>query len=648
MPAPTISITAFSGEQPRILPRLLPDTAAQSAIDTRLDDGGLTPLRDAPIVDNVGVSATWKSITYFSNNWIGWDSPNIWVAPAPVATDRLYYTDGYLNLNPAGGKPKMRLADGTEYDLAVVAPTTKCAVALGGTATGPDIQSRLYIYTYVTDLNGIKEESAPSPVSDNVDWKPGQYVDLSGLLAPPASPARGITKKRIYRLQTGSAGSYYYFIAEIDAATTIFHDTVPVDATAEPCPSIPFDTPPDGLSGLIALPNGMMAAFMGKQLFFSEPYKPHAWPDKYTLTTEHPIIGLGAVGMTVLVMTDAHPYVVVGSHPDSMVMQKVEQNLACVSHRTIVDMGYAIAYASWEGVVLARSDGSMGVASANLFNREEWEDFNPQTMLCSQLGGRYVAFYSRTLDDGTNLTGAFFVDLGNPVFLFRTSSYADAACFRLERAALYFKPPGKAEIRQIDADNAGRRTLYWKSKPFVLPYAENYGAILIDADDSIKLVDSDAATAANNAVIAANLTLIHNGGLYTWDGKWPVPPGTANYHWQADMDGWATTHPSSASIGGDLDAMPVNEVAFNGDLLKPLPYPLQVVGVDPAASNVYAVMTASVYCDGKIVAGIGKVNKATRLPSGFRGRSWEIDVSTNQRIHKITMAKTMDDLKRTP
>jgi hypothetical protein len=645
MPAPTISITGFSGEQPRILPRLLPDVSAQTAIDTRLDDGGLTPLPDTPIIDNVGIISTWKTIRIFANDWIGWDSPDVWAAPAPVAEDRLYYVDGV--------KPKMRLVDGSEYNLEVVPPTTKCAVAPGGTATNQDIQSRLYIYTYVTDINGLKEESEPSPVSDNVDWKPGMFVDLSGLLAPPSTPDRKITKKRIYRLQTGTSGSYYYFIAEIDAATTIFHDAVPVDATAEPCPSISFNAPPNGLKGLIALPNGIMAAFMGKQLFFSEPYKPHAWPDKYALTTEHPIVGLGAVGMTVLVMTDAHPYVVVGSHPDSMVMQKVEQNLPCVNHRSIVDMGYAIAYASWEGIVLARSDGSMGIASANLFNREEWEDFNPQTMLCSQLGGRYVAFYSRTLDDGTNLTGAFFIDLGNPVFLFRTASYADAAYFSIEKAALYFKPPGKGEIRQIDADNAGRRTLYWKSKPFILPYAENYGAFLIDADSSIKLVDQDAATAANNAVMAANLALIHTGGLYTWDGKWPVPPGTVDFHWQAPMDP-PPHYPSPAgqgedgSIGGDLDALPVNEAALNGDLLKPLPYPLQVVGVDPIAPTVYATLTASVYCDGKIVAGIGEANKAVRLPSGFRGRTWEIDVATNQRIHKITMAKTMDDLKRTP
>ena len=119
-------------------------------------------------------------------------------------------------------------------------------------------------------------------------------------------------------------------------------------------PSLSYNTPPDELEGLIALPNGMMAAYVGKKLYFSVPYQPHAWPEKYVLTVEHEIMGLGAMGTSIVVTTEAHPYLVSGSTPESMVSQKIEQNLACINKRSVVDLGYAIAYASNNGLVVAR------------------------------------------------------------------------------------------------------------------------------------------------------------------------------------------------------------------------------------------------------------------------------------------------------
>ena len=42
---PKISLSQFSGEIPRLISRLLPNTAASYAENVRLDDGGLTPVR---------------------------------------------------------------------------------------------------------------------------------------------------------------------------------------------------------------------------------------------------------------------------------------------------------------------------------------------------------------------------------------------------------------------------------------------------------------------------------------------------------------------------------------------------------------------------------------------------------------------------
>jgi hypothetical protein len=620
MPAsPPITIAAFSGEQPRVIPRLLADNAATSAVNTRLDDGGLTPMRGTPLVASAGsgVSATWQTFFRYQGAWIGWDYPWVYACPGPVAQDRLYITgDG---ADPATAVPKMRI-DNTIFNLAVPRPATPLTATLTGAASAnPLTSTRGYIYTNVAIINGIEEESEPSAVSNLVDWQTGKGVDLSGF-TNPSDAARGVTKQRIYRLQTGNAGTFYYLIAERNVSTGNYSDAIPLDKMAEPCPSINFNAPVNGLRGLIALPNGGMAAFKGKVLYFCEPWKPHAWPEIYALTCEHEIVGLGAIANSIVVATDAHPYFVSGGTPASMQMSKMEHNYPCVNYRSIVDLGYSIAYASWPGLVVASGDGSIGIATSVLFTRENWENFQPQEMIAAQLDGRYIAFYERGLEDGTIDAGALLFDLGNPSFLFRTDSQADAVFYAVDDAALYFKVPGRAEIRQLDSDNAGRLNLYWRSKEFVLPYAENYGAFRVDGVTDKNTVDQDTYDIIVAADKAANLALIVNGGIYTrgaWSAPMDPPGGGAN-----------------GSIGGDLNALPLNEVPVNGDIMRILPYP-------PVT-----MMTAGVYCDKKLVGQSTKLNKAVRLPSGFRGRTWEIEVFSNQRIDRITMAKNMDDLKR--
>ena len=52
---------------------------------------------------------------------------------------------------------------------------------------------------------------------------------------------------------------------------------------------------PEGAEGLIALPNGMCAAFVGKTLCLSVANRPHAWPESYQKYTDAPIVALAAV-----------------------------------------------------------------------------------------------------------------------------------------------------------------------------------------------------------------------------------------------------------------------------------------------------------------------------------------------------------------
>lgn len=577
---PTIKLAAFTGEQPRLISRLLPATGAQFSVNTRLDDGGLTPFNSSVQVASIA-SADTKTIVKFRDEWLWWPGV-IYAAQGPVADERLYYT--------GDGKPKMRL-NGAVYDLAVARPSTALTATLAGTGTG-DVQTRIYTYTYVTDFG---EESEPAPATAALNWTPGQTVTLSGFAAPPAG--RQITKQRIYRSQTGSSGTYFYFIAERAASAANFVDNIAVDAFQEMLPSVAWNAPPDTLHGLIAMPNGMMAAFDGKKLYFCEPYRPHAWPEKYVLTTDSEIVGLGAVGTSLVIATKANPYLATGSSPDTMQMVKLENNLPCINARGIVDLGFAIAFPSNEGLAAVTATGEAKLVSSDIMGIADWRKLSPETIIGAQISGRYVAFYDTEDADGTQLTGAVFFDLGSTPYLVRTNTAAKCAYYEIETGALYFLGKGERDIYRLDSPQGDRETYYWKSKDFRTIIELGYAAIQVDT------IEYTSPLEYKNYEKTRAQTLVKNQQLID----------------------------SRVSLG-DLNAAPINDIASGGDNLLRLP---------TAPGNV----RVGVYADDTLIATITQTGMAVRLPA-VKASKWEIDVSANVSVSMIAMSTTMDELKR--
>lgn len=579
---PAIKLVAFLGELPKVIPRLLPDGAAQSAVNCRLEDGSLSPIR-APLRITTTGSADTRTIYKHQGDWLAWDTV-VHAAPGPVADERLYYT--------GDGVPKVKLA-GDIYPLALAAPATALTATLGGTGSG-DVVTRVYVYTWVTALG---EESEPCAASTPLDWQPGNTVTLSGFAATPAG--RNITKQRIYRSQTGQTGTYLYLIAERAADTANYVDTIAVDAFQEPLRTADWNPPPDTLEGLTAMPNGMMAAFDGRKLYFCEPFHPHAWPEKYVLTTDSDIVGLGSIDNAVIIMTKAQPFYAVGSMPENMVMQKIESNWPCINGRGIVDLGFAICYPTYEGMVMVQAGGASSLITASLLDRDDWLGLSPSTMVCAQRSGRYEAFFNATIE-GTMVTGSISIEPGSLPFLSRTDTVATAAYFDVSESALYIVLSGTQDIMRIDAPGAASEQFYWRSKEFILPYDENFGAIQIDTEGDLTQAEVDAAIARRAAVVADNAVLIAAG-----------------------------------SIMGEINACPINGQAINGDILAPLP---------PIGSQ----LAVGVIADGVRVATVLATNKPARLPGGFKARKWEIDVAGNIAVTNIVLGRTMFDITNTP
>lgn len=565
-----IAIANFRGEIPRANPRLLPDGFAQEAVNTRLHSGALQAYRGRTLIHAFGT----PTLTAFKDTlgWLGW-AGDVEVVRGPVAQDRIYYT--------GDGAPKVREA-GVVYGLALAAPTVKPTTVRSGTLNTALQETVLYAYTNVTSLD---EESAPSPLSTGLLWSPGCTVTVSGFSAAPAG--RAVDRRRIYRSQTSALGiTDLYFVKELPVGTTSYVHDITVDPLAEVIPSRDYDTPPATMKGLTEMPNGMMAAFNGREILFCEPYRPHAWPIKYRLKVNHQIVGLACFGSTLAVLTEGTPYIVQGSSPDTMVMERMESGLPCVSARGIVDLGYAAAYPSNEGLVVLTASSSE-VVTRHLFTEREWKALGPETMFAARMHGQYV--FAHIV--GSNVTN---FDFGNEL-----STYVG-----LDN----YLTGGQNFVASVTYDGGRRATS---------DGAQRAIGIIDLTNEMPFFVQVRGSTIGNPTSLYSDpkdgkLYVIIGGELYLFDSDQEIE---AVYTWKSRRF-VLTTLENFGAIWVEADEGPTEE----------------------------AYLTTRIYADGELKQTLTDFNKPKRLNSGFLSNVWEIELEGTARVTAVSMAGSIEEL----
>jgi hypothetical protein len=398
-----------------------------------------------------------------------------------------------------------------------------------------------YIYTYVTSFD---EESAPSPASDLI--KVGKTDDVTFTFSAPTQTERNIDRVRVYRSKTSLGGvTDFYFLRELNVS--VAGNTQKDDfqnLLNEPLPSADYDTPPADMKGLIPLPNGLMAAHTGRELLFCEPYKPHAWPIKYRMTTDTNIVGLGAFGTFIVVLTEGSPFMVQGSEPDLMVMEKLEVTLPCTSALSIVDMGYSVAYASIEGLVTVSQSGAQ-VVTQNLFTPEQWRALAPDSIVATQRNGRYHFGY-QAIPGGARALG--IIDLTNQQPFYIEADIQPALFyFDAPNGAIYFTDGG-GEVKEFDPrGGAVVAKQQWKSKLTILQGYDNFGAILIEADS----VPGDKAIPADPDCVTrvyADGNLVHT--ITSTNLAQRLPSGFLANTWEVEVEGYAPV--TGISLASDI------------------------------------------------------------------------------------------------
>lgn len=365
-----------------------------------------------------------------------------------------------------GTTASIRLRGGTYPTSSTNSYFTLSAAGYEDTSSVPE--SRVYTYTWVSKVAGFEFESGPAEASLAVDVFKDQTVTLSNFEPSSAYTGYTLSARRIYR----SVNGVYLFVAEIPASQTAYEDSIASDDLSEEMIVTGWAEPPATLTGLINLPNGNMAGFTGRDVYFCDPYHPHAWPESYVQTVDYPIVGLGRMDTTLVVLTKGVPYFIQGSSPDSMVVVKSDLQQSCSSKRSIVSVNGSVIYASPDGLIMLASGGSK-IITDNMFTRAQWQSIVPESIHAYTHDNKYVAFY-----DTGDAQGGFVYDLISGQFIFH-NIYATAGYNDLLRDQLFLAFADKSVKKWFDGNNL---SYTWRSKIFTMPRVLSLTCAKVEAE----------------------------------------------------------------------------------------------------------------------------------------------------------------------
>ena len=264
------------------------------------------------------------------------------------------------------------VATGTPLLYTITVPAFSTLLTSSGSAA-PTLQTVSYV---AVAINIWGEESAPSdPLV--VEFRPGLTGVSLEIEHTPNAAEVPLSGMLFYRTYPSSNGSTSYFlvnstpVADVGGVYSLSDSsTEPVTATTLAANQAEWDAPPSGLDGLSYAGNGVFCGAVGKDLYFSEPYKPHAWP--YRMVFPHEIVGVLGVEGGVLVTTTLHPYLVYGAHPEQMSQVRMTAEQSGWSNTALTHVEGSAIYAGNDGLVRVSGGQASIKESQELFRREDW------------------------------------------------------------------------------------------------------------------------------------------------------------------------------------------------------------------------------------------------------------------------------------
>jgi len=589
-----VRLRTFGGMIPAVDRHLLPDTAAVYSENAWLYSGRLRGLPQPELIRacTPGTSKVYRipnnytDAEYIDDSiWLEFPNFNTDVVRSPVVGDTFdrYYWAGTV------GAPRYntraRIANGDpEYLLGIPLPGAVSVTPSGGASTVT--VSRSYAVTFVSAYG----EEGPAQVSDAVNGKQDDTWTVS-LPAADADdiggPNRNLTKKRIYRTVTSASGQATYFlVAEVDIADTSYADTATdtVVTANEQLASLNWTAPPTDLEGWIMMPNGILAGWKGKELWFSEPYRPHAWPASYALAVEYPIVGLGIINQTLVVCTKGFPMTATGSTPGNITTSTLTSLEPCLSRGSIISSPEGVYYASPNGLVLVANGGAVNI-TRQLVLKDDWNRLlKVATLRAARLGEAYYCYGSARFG------------------VFQEGAFQEGAFASIDFAGSY-----TGALIDPQNERVAFNTLATDTPTTNVMSDAWSGDIYIIRDDNLYRIDLAQAEPVSET--------------YVWRSKIFQSEDKKNF---VAMKVYFETLPTT----------PEQAAERNNDLVQTL------------AADQYGLVR--VYADGvlRMTRELRTSGELMRLPSGFKAEFWQLEFESRVDILSVQMATSVKELSR--
>ncbi len=505
------------------------------------------------------------------------------------------------------------------------APTVAPAI----TATGESVQmwmtfessdiieSRAYVYTWISAYG---EESPPSPYTLVDGWSNGTWT--IGLFNPPPDDLGGIRNLavlRIYRTVTSTSGlTTYYQVGDVSLGSTdpdavafvaidtgvvapaaTFSDTTPDNVVAIniQLPSTNFFPPPADLQGFVNLPNGTIAAWKNNEVWFCEPYFPHAWPPGYVLAVDFPIVGLGVTSGAVVACTSANAYVMTGTTPGQFSIFKCVKPEPCTSRGSIVSLESGVYYISPNGLIQVPSTGALNNMTQSWIKKEDWNALVPQkNTRAIPLATTYFCWGTTNGTDDSVAQVGFNAELGTDTVSFTV--WPQAGGHRL--GFMPMTSPLGFDIDNLFIDP-------WTGQGVLIMNGAEYWYDFSDTAPSIQ--------------------------PYDWLSKKYQEVAKKNY---SAMRIYFTVPPNTPAQAPNPNIQPAYDASWNS--LADGQWGIIKIWADPDdgthSGNMQLVMARELRTNGQIM----------RIPDGFKAENWQVEVMSRVVISNIQFATSVQEL----
>lgn len=616
----------FSGIAPKIAPRLLPEKLAQKAYNTKLNSGELRPhYLDTALLT---IPSSTKSIYRYKYknqkyNWLCFPKKT-YVAKGPVYNDdnnRIYLmTDDDFRVTDSSllqDKVYENGVDEQSYKVAIPAPASGY-LSVNGVGDG-DIESRSYVVCLVRKWSDetidVGKSSDPWINKDDharttVDVRPGQAVVVDGIYIPDDYLSRGINRVFIYRSEVTSSGqALYSYVDEFNVNEAhwtnnskavwkdgwyTYEDVKANTELGESCPSLYWDAPVDGLRGMVSLQNGLFAAFKGSEIYVSDWNAPHAWPYEHKVVLDYPIVGLGVFGSTIVACTEAAPVLIVEQDPTQPTVKPIQENCPCVSADSIVSTGTGVIFASKSGLYQINNTKPNNLTE-KLITQDEWEPLNPESLMSVFIENAYYGFFG----DPLSTAAGFVFDFDNYATYYGQVTDSGLT-YTTQKAKVVFNDVEQSQV-YVCFETNDRRV---------------YTLFSFTTDSRV-----------NKTYTWRSKVYTSSDGLYTFS--------VARVNCKRLM---GKENPGDMSHVY-LRKRAINELAINESPLGGRR------GLDDSVYLRYDYTMFNYFVDGVLrYSREIKDSKPFRLPSGFRGEEFEVEITSNAWIHSIELASSMAEL----